>query len=278
VVSTFFLSAETPDFRLLSTIVVDIVLMVGLFAGASWARTWTLWRAALGAAIFPILYITRQEYAFAIAQVAVSSGVLLVLTGQSNTRRTILSSGLFICGFLAAITIPILTETVEAITGVMSERRLLERGYDAIHREDYAAASVAFNAVLEMNPESASAYNGWGWIHHWQEQYDVALTNYNRAIALDPDQAGFYVNRCGTLMELQRFEEALADMNTAIRLDDTDYEDFYIRGLVHIKLRHPMEARADWKTALKKAPKGADVSEIERLLNMLDAPSEDRQG
>ncbi|MCX6028863.1 MAG: tetratricopeptide repeat protein [Chloroflexi bacterium] len=266
------LNAEGAASRLITTIIIDLVLMVGLWAGVSWARTWTLWRAGAGAVLFPIILITQHEYAIAVAQFAVTGGVLLILTGQSSTRRTVLSSGLFACGILLVLIMPFVTATVGAFKEAHSERALLTKGYDAINREDYAAASNAFNAVLEMDPDSALAYNGWGWIDYWQKQYEHALTNYNRAIELDPDDAGFYVNRCGTFMELQWFEEALADMDRAIELDDSDYQDFVLRGMIHIKLHHPAEARADWETALKKAPKGADVSEIKALLKALDAP------
>lgn len=258
--------------RLITTAVVDIVLMVGLWAGVSWARTWAVWRAGLGMVLAPILFIAQHEYALAIVQIAVTGGMLLVLTGQSSTRRTVLSSGLFACGILLALIAPIITAAVGAFGEAHSEQALLEKGYDALNREDYAAASLAFNEVLELNPNSSLAYNGWGWIDHWQEKYEHALTNYDRAIALDPNDAAFYVNRCNALMELERFEEALADMDRAIALDDTDYEDFVLRGMVHFKLYHLREARADWETARQKAPPGVEMSKIEELLKALNAP------
>jgi tetratricopeptide (TPR) repeat protein len=266
------LKAEGTTSRLLTTIIIDLVLMVGLWAGVSWARTWTLWRAGAGAVLFPILLITQHEYALAVAQLAVTGGLLLVLTGQSSTRRIVLSSGLFACGLLLALITPFATAAVGAFKEAHGERGLIQKGYEALNLEDYGTASEAFNAVLVMDPDSALAYNGWGWINHWQKQYENALTNYNRAIALEPSEPSFYVNRCATLMELERFEEALADMDRAIELDDTDYQDFVLRGMVHIELGHPMEARADWETALKKAPKGSDTGDIEDLLKALDAP------
>ena len=271
----FVLRSEGATPSLLTTVIIDIVLLVGLWAGASWARTWALWRAGAGALLFTGILVAQHAYALALGQLAVTGGVLLVLTGHASTRRIILSSGVFVCGFLIVLLAPFVTAVAGAFDEAHRERALLVQGYDAINREDYATASAAFNAVLVLNPNSAPAYNGWGWINHWQEQYEPALTNYDRAIALDPNDPGFYVNRCGTLMALQQFEAALADMDRAIALDESDYQDFVLRGTIHFKLHYFSEARADWETALQKAPKGVDMGEVKDLLKALDAPNDE---
>src|ERR1051325_7775988 len=61
----------------------------------------------------------------------------------------------------------------------------LDRGWDLIHRGDYAGAQRSAEKSLELDAESPEAYNLLGYVSAAQGDTESALEHYWHAIALD---------------------------------------------------------------------------------------------
>jgi Tfp pilus assembly protein PilF len=80
--------------------------------------------------------------------------------------------------------------------------------------------SVAdFSRAIEIQPDSAHAYNYRGWAHYLHGDFNAAMADVNHAIALDTDLAYAYNNR-GLIWQTMGYPElARVDFERAIALD-----------------------------------------------------------
>ena len=109
-------------------------------------------------------------------------------------------------------------------------------------------------------------------------KYDKALEQYDKSIELNPDSAVAYNNRGHAKAVLGQHVEAIKDYDKAIRLNP-DYALAYLnRGLAYLAVNQPEEARRDFETARDLAQQADDenlASSVDQELRNLDAPDED---
>ncbi|NJK47799.1 tetratricopeptide repeat protein, partial [Candidatus Gracilibacteria bacterium] len=74
------------------------------------------------------------------------------------------------------------------------------------------------NKALELNPDSAEAYNYRGGAYLNLQQYKNAIADFNKALELNPDNAEAYLGRSGYYYQMGKRENAIADMEKAIQL------------------------------------------------------------
>ncbi len=87
-------------------------------------------------------------------------------------------------------------------------------------RGDFAAAEIELRTALEINPNSAQAHHGLGFVQCFSGQYEAALESFDRAIRLspqDPHRWAFYVLKAYSFLQLNRFEEAAEMARQSIR-------------------------------------------------------------
>ena len=109
-------------------------------------------------------------------------------------------------------------------------------------------------------------------------KYDKALEQYDKSIELNPDSAVAYNNRGHAKAVLGQHVEAIKDYDKAIRLNP-DYALAYLnRGLAYLAINQPEEARRDFETARDLAQQADDenlAASVDQELRKLDAPDED---
>jgi len=76
-----------------------------------------------------------------------------------------------------------------------------------------------YKQVLELAPNRAIGYFGYGLYYSLIEKYEDSLTWYNKAIQIDPDDAVFYNNRACTYISLKKYKEALKDAYKALSIN-----------------------------------------------------------
>lgn len=81
-----------------------------------------------------------------------------------------------------------------------------------------------------------------------------ALADYARCVELDPDSALAYNDRARVLTRLERFEEALADLRQALRIDPALPLTWCNRAATRLTMREPSSALPDAQRALELAP------------------------
>jgi tetratricopeptide (TPR) repeat protein len=130
-------------------------------------------------------------------------------------------------------------------------------GVQKYKKQDIQGALADYNRAIQLNPNSAVAYNYRGLLKKNKLQdIQSALADYNRAIQLDPNFALTYSNR-GFLKEdkLQDIQGALADYNRAMQLNPNFALAYNNRGLLKAnKLRDIQGALADYNRAIQLDP------------------------
>lgn len=128
------------------------------------------------------------------------------------------------------------------------------RGKVFIDQRDYDAALENFNKAIDLNPNSADAYNWRGFTYAGLSNQQQALNDYDRAIELDPRLALAYSRRGVLRATNGDTQTGLADCNRAIELDANDARNFVNRGLVYLELDNSSNALADFNKAIQVNP------------------------
>jgi Tfp pilus assembly protein PilF len=68
---------------------------------------------------------------------------------------------------------------------------LVNLGSDYRHLKDYPRARESYEAALQLNPETASAFVGLGVLAEKSGEFDEAVKNYSRAVELEPSDVGY---------------------------------------------------------------------------------------
>ncbi|WP_445252075.1 MULTISPECIES: SUMF1/EgtB/PvdO family nonheme iron enzyme [unclassified Microcoleus] len=86
-------------------------------------------------------------------------------------------------------------------------------------QENYAAAIVDFNQVLQLNANFAKANFNRGLAYAKLEQYRAAIEDYTQYLRLDSNNPDAWNNRGNAYYKLGEYEQAIADYNQALNLN-----------------------------------------------------------
>jgi predicted O-linked N-acetylglucosamine transferase (SPINDLY family) len=132
-------------------------------------------------------------------------------------------------------------------------------GVVAAQTKNPALATELIGKAIDINPNSASAFNNRGNALKELKRLDDALASYDKAIYLKPDYADAFNNRGNTLQELKRLDEALASYEKAVSLKPDYAEAFNNRGSALKELKRLDEALASYDKAISLKPDYADA-------------------
>ncbi len=136
---------------------------------------------------------------------------------------------------------------------------ITERAFAREASGDLAGAMSDHDAVLRLAPDRSNAWSHAGWIRALRGvELDRALAYCDKAVSLeagmDPlDSRGFVHFRRG------EFDLALVDYDAALRLFPRSASTLYMRGLAKQRAGDPATGAADIKRALKIDPRIADL-------------------
>ncbi|MEQ9427080.1 MAG: tetratricopeptide repeat protein, partial [Cyclobacteriaceae bacterium] len=124
---------------------------------------------------------------------------------------------------------------------------------------DYQSAVYYLSKAIELNPESADAYNNRGIAKFRTGDIDGAIADYDKAIELNPDEILTYRNRANLRDEGGNSVGAIADINKILQLDP-EYSWAYLkRGIVKGAQGKHMAAFNDFNKAIDLNPKYVEV-------------------
>lgn len=72
-------------------------------------------------------------------------------------------------------------------TMAQTPKQLMSQGNQAFQKGDFAAASEAYNAILEAGYSNASVYYNLGNAYYRQDEFGLAILNYERALRIKPN-------------------------------------------------------------------------------------------
>ena len=92
----------------------------------------------------------------------------------------------------------------------------LTQAQAAIDAGEYDSAIVQLAAIIAASPDSAEAYNRFGYVHRRLQNFDKAFANYGRALDIKPDHMGTHHYIGEAYLEVDDLEKAeyhLAQLN-----------------------------------------------------------------
>jgi tetratricopeptide (TPR) repeat protein len=135
-----------------------------------------------------------------------------------------------------------------------AEKKLYQDGVNKYDAGNYEGAIEDLNQAIELNPQSALAYNRRGDAYYRLGDYEQAQADSSQAILLNPQDANAYFDRGFAFSELGKYKEAIADYTQAIKLNSEDAYAYYGRGLAHVELKDNKGAMADFSKAIALKP------------------------
>ena len=137
----------------------------------------------------------------------------------------------------------------------------------------YEAAIADYDVAIDLNPDDANAYYNRGNVKSDLSQYEAAIADFDAAIDRNPDYVEAYNNRGMAKSDLGQDEAAIADFDAAIDRNPDDADAYYNRGIAKVQLQRIDEARQDFEMALNLARMAGDtdlMTQAERALEDLD--------
>src|SRR3989338_6758867 len=95
-----------------------------------------------------------------------------------------------------------------------------EIGFIYIELGKYDQALASFNKALEINPEYAQAYDNIGVVYSLQRRYQEAIPYFEKAIHASPEYVAAYNNLGSTYLFLNRYPEAVIYYQKAFRSEE----------------------------------------------------------
>lgn len=133
----------------------------------------------------------------------------------------------------------------------------LQRGIEALQRDDWEVAIEYYNQVISLEPETfilVQAYNNRGLAYNSKREFDLAIEDFNQAIKLKLTDAGTYFNRAFAYGEKGNHDLAIQDYTEAIRQQPENMFAYYNRGVAHSAKGNHDLAIEDFTEAIHRQP------------------------
>lgn len=143
----------------------------------------------------------------------------------------------------------------------------------ALHNKGSYDDSVrAFDKAIELNPNSASAWNGKGDALKAQNNYDKAGMAYDKALELNPQLADAWRNRGIILGHSGKYDEAILAYNKAIEIAPRDVDILYNKGIALRSLGRITEADGIFAKSKRELNcKGNNLFDLENYVEAIKA-------
>lgn len=145
---------------------------------------------------------------------------------------------------------PVLQRSIELDSSAQANELM---GRIASQRGQYPEAIAFFNAALQHEGRSATAFAGRARAKQRSGDLDGAAEDYNRAIGIDGDLADARAGRCWLdLNEKREFGRARGDADAAVAADPTNVEGQLCRGILQLRERQWEDAKASFEAVLAR--------------------------
>jgi serine/threonine protein kinase/Tfp pilus assembly protein PilF len=115
---------------------------------------------------------------------------------------------------------------------------------------DYAAAETEFKRAIELSPNFANAYDGYGFYLKATGQYETSIEYCKRAQELEPLSLFLSLSLGWAYYFARRYDEALAQSRKVLEMDPNFGFAFWHRGMVYIQQRRYEDAISAFRRAV----------------------------
>jgi predicted Zn-dependent protease len=140
-------------------------------------------------------------------------------------------------------------------------------------KQDFAAAEISFNKVIELKPDSGDAYTGLANVYNAQKKFDLATAASANAAKYSTGAAGggaeASYNQGVILFNAGKFADAKPQFEAATKADPNMGMAHYQLGMTALNLGLFPEAVAALEAYLKVDPSGTKAAEVKASLPAL---------
>ena len=140
--------------------------------------------------------------------------------------------------------------------------RDLAEGSQARAGGDLARARGAFDAALELDPNSGAAHSGRAQVENAMMHYEDAVKDMDAAVNAEPNNVGYLLMRIEILKNLHRERDALADVDRAIKLAPREAGLWSSRAEIDHELGIDSDANRDIARAFQLGPDNQNVLRV----------------
>ncbi len=131
----------------------------------------------------------------------------------------------------------------------------LDRGRLHYDMDNFNAALVDFEAILQISPHNPNALRWRGKVRAMREESALAMQDYDLALKLDRMDPDILRDRGELLEDLGKNEQALQDYNDALVYGHNKVSNWYNRGALYLyKFKDYKKAVTDLEKAVKMSP------------------------
>ena len=143
----------------------------------------------------------------------------------------------------------------------------LERGNDFYLRKEYQKAKASYLSALQLNPNSAEAYNNLGNTYVALKNYSEAENCFVNAVNLNPNDARIHNNLGGIYILSNLYDEAIKEYTWAIKFNPNQPIFYYNRALAYYQEKSYKKALADLERAIELDPNDIDAKNLYTKIN-----------
>lgn len=110
---------------------------------------------------------------------------------------------------------------------------LFEKANKKLNSQQYEAAIVLYDEILDMNPDILQVYHNRGVAYYESGHPVLALADYNQVLNSDPENFELYFNRAKTYLDLGRYESCKEDVELLKRQYPDTALVYFIEGLLN---------------------------------------------
>jgi tetratricopeptide (TPR) repeat protein len=125
------------------------------------------------------------------------------------------------------------------------------RGFAAVQRKDFDAATSYFNDALLIDGSKSLPYLGQALVKARDRDYDSAQTLLSKAVHLDPSVASYRSYLGKLFFENEDTPDALKEFEAAIALDPNDPSPYLYRSFAHVANNDPVAALGDVERSIE---------------------------
>ncbi|MGB6131890.1 MAG: tetratricopeptide repeat protein [Acidobacteriaceae bacterium] len=131
---------------------------------------------------------------------------------------------------------------------------IFQRGSQAMHQGDAAAAEEQFRAATRLAPNFAEAWLDLGLAQLKSGKLTEAIPSIRQALKLDPSVHGAYLFLGIAEYQTDQIDDAVADLQRAVQEDATNPQALLWLGIVELDTDHPDKATGPLDRASELAP------------------------
>jgi tetratricopeptide (TPR) repeat protein len=159
-------------------------------------------------------------------------------------------------------------EWTKALSIVENERYVGNLGICYTELGRHQEAIVMFKKWIQMNPNSAIAYNNLGKALSQVGEYEEAKRQYQMALKVEPNYFKAYSNLGALLIQMGRYQEAFESLMSAIRINPNYFRAYTHLALLYNRMGKPEEVIPFFQAYLKRNPE--DYQRVKQFLEEMN--------